>query len=174
MLLRQTKGAVLNPVLLDAFKQHQQALLGFLNKRLGDEQSAQDLLHDLYLKIESQAGDKTIAYPKAYLFRIANNLAIDLQRRKSNQVEHQGIEENTLISEVSPEHALRQQQQLAIVTQAINELPDKTRDAFKMQRIQQIEKNEVAEKLGISVNMVEKHLRRAVQYCREKLKSAEN
>jgi len=164
----------LNAALVQAFEQHQEQLLGFLNKRVDNIQLAEDLLHDLFLKIQSQPGDKDIAYPKAYLFRMANNLVIDKQRSKANQTEHQSIEDISLIDSQTPEQKLIHQQQLAVITDAINELPEKTKEAFKMQRLQELKKDVVADKLGISVNMVEKHLRRAVQYCRDKLKNVEN
>lgn len=157
-------------VLLDAFKLHQDALLGFLTKRTGDPQLAQDILQDLYLRLEGQSSATEIKYPKAYLYRIANNLLIDQQRFQSKFVDSEESEnELEQINDITPEIEVEHKQRLDIVTQAINELPDKTRDVFKMQRLQQIEKSEVASELGISVNMVEKHLRRAVQYCRDKL-----
>ena len=179
----------MHQVLLNAFYQHKDALLGFIAKRTGDTHLAQDILQDIYLKLESQKSDNEIKYPKAYLYRIANNLIIDHQRFQSKFVdnnadsEQQNIKDshanisanirdthvNLQVDEISPEAHLAARQRLEIVTEAINELPDKTRDVFKMQRLQQIDKSEVASNLGISVNMVEKHLRRALQYCRDKL-----
>lgn len=175
----------MHQVLLNAFNQHKDALLGFIAKRTGDTHLAQDILQDIYLKLESQQSDNEIKYPKAYLYRIANNLIIDHQRFQSKFVDNnddsepQNIKDthvnirdthvNLQVDEITPETQLAAQQRLEIVTKAINELPDKTRDVFKMQRLQLIDKAEVASNLGISVNMVEKHLRRALQYCRDKL-----
>lgn len=169
----------MHQVLLNAINQHKDALLGFITKRTGDSHLAQDILQDIYLKLESQGSNTEIKYPKAYLYRIANNLIIDHQRFQSKFVDNSSNEvtdenngdthTNEQINEISPEAQLAHQQSLDIVTNAINELPDKTRDVFKMQRLQQVDKADVASQLGISVNMVEKHLRRAVQYCRDKL-----
>lgn len=155
-------------VLLDAFKLHQDALLGFITKRTGDPQLAQDILQDLYVKLEGQSSATEVKYPKAYLYRIANNLIIDQQRFQSRFTDS---DDDSLhqVNELGPEVELEHQQRLKIVAQALNELPDKTKDVFTMQRLQQVDKSEVASNLGISVNMVEKHLRRAVQYCRDKL-----
>lgn len=155
--------------LLNAFNLHQDALLGFITKRTGDAHLAQDILQDLYLKLESQSSATNIKYPKAYLYRIANNLIIDHQRFQSKFSDNADEGDLEQINELGPEVQLTHQQRLAIVSKALNELPDKTQDVFKMQRLQQVDKSEVADKLGISVNMVEKHLRRAVQYCRDKL-----
>ncbi len=159
-------------VLNNAFTLHQEALLGFITKRTGDPQLSQDILHEVFLKIKQIDANTEIKYPKAYLYRIANNLIIDHQRFQS-KFEDNAQEQLEQIDTVSPEHTAEHKQRLEIVSAAIAELPEKTRSVFRMQRIQQVEKSQVASQLGISVNMVEKHLRRAVQYCRDKLNKLE-
>lgn len=153
----------------EAFNLHQEALLAFIKKRLHDPQLADDTLHDLYLKIQNQSPSSSIKYPKAYIFRMANNLVIDVQRKAARQEQTGDDDASEQHNEIGPETLVAQAQQLNIIKQALAELPDKTRDVFRMQLLQQLEKAEVASKLGISVNMVEKHLRRAVQFCRNKL-----
>ena len=164
----------MNQALRKAFDEHQEALLGFIQKRTSDPETAKDLLHDLYLKIEAQNENAEVKYPKAYLFRIANNLIVDKYRRDSRTPEDSMESSPEQSDENSPEKIAQYKQQLSIVTDAINELPEKTRDVFRLQRLQQVEKAAVASQMGISVNMVEKHLRKALAYCLEKLKKIEN
>jgi len=164
----------LNQALYQAFEEHRDALLGFIQKRLKDSSLSADLLHDLYIKIKVLSPDEEIKYPKAYLYRMANNLVVDQLRRQTKSVADCEHQIDNQLDENSPEKITDYAQRLDIVTQAVNELPDKTRDVFKMQRLQQIEKADVAKKMGISVNMVEKHLRKALAYCREKLNKLEN
>ncbi len=162
----------MNSVLLQVYSEQQQALLGFMLKRVQEIQIAEDLLHDLFIKLQSLEQQADIKYPKAYVYRMANNLVIDHQRRANRAPVVTGdcVEE---LDVRSPEQTLAYQEQLNIVANALTELPKKTQDVFNMQRIQEVEKKDVAEKMGISVNMVEKHLRRAVQYCREQLIKSE-
>lgn len=164
----------LNQALYQAYETHQDALLGFIQKRLGDPSLSADLLHDLYIKIQSLPVEEEIKYPKAYLYRMANNLVIDQIRRQSKTASESEYDVGSQLDENSPEKIADYVQQLDIVTQAVNELPDKTRDVFKLQRLQQVDKADVANKMGISVNMVEKHLRKALAYCREKLNKLES
>jgi len=163
------KRIVLNLELQQVYSAHKPALLGFILKRVQDPQLAEDLLHDLYLKLQSIEPNTSVHYPKAYIYRMANNLIIDHQRRtsKSPVVLDDCAEETDTRS---PEQTLIYQEQLKIVANALKDLPAKTQNVFQMQRVQEIEKQDVARKMGISVNMVEKHLRRAVEYCREQLK----
>ncbi len=158
-----------NSTLQDAFEQHRDALLGYIRKRLNDFQQADDLLHDLYIKLQTQQTDTLIQYPKAYLYRMANNLVIDFQRHQNRQPVADDSEADEQENELSPERMVSDAEQLTIVKAAIEELPDKTREVFKLQRLQQLDKADVASRTGISVNMVEKHLRKAVRFCRDKL-----
>ena len=160
--------------LLQAYNEHQEALLGYIRKRCSDDAEAEDLLQDLYIKLSDQSEQSEIKYPKAYLYRMANNLAIDFQRRRARIVDADPEVAFEQVDEASPEKQLVQEQKLAIVIAAVNELPEKTRQVFKMQRLEQRDKADVAATMGISVNMVEKHLRRAIQHCQLKLTKSEN
>ena len=162
----------MQPALLDAYNDNRDALLGFITKRVGDAQLSQDLLHDLYIKVQQQSSSQAILYPKAYLYRIANNLIIDHQRYQGKfaDIDDKAFEQ---VSTISPEQIAEHKQRLEIVSDALEQLPAKTKAVFNLQRIQQLEKSQVASDLGISVNMVEKHLRRALQFCRDKLTKLE-
>lgn len=170
----------MNQPLNQLFETHKDALGGFIRKRIDDSAIADDLLHDLFIKLQS-LNVEDIKYPKAYLYRMANNLIIDEQRRQSRFVDRfdkgnvgsQNNFENQIPEERSPEAILNQSQQLCTVTAALQELPEKTRDVFCLLRLKQLEKQEVASHLGISVNMVEKHVRKAIEYCQNKLKKSE-
>lgn len=160
--------------LVQTFNEHQQALLSYISKRCNDEHEAEDLLQDLYLKLNTISDDADVRYPKAYLYRMANNLAIDYQRRKAKLIDTAESTVYEQADELTPDTHLEYQQKLDVVIDAMNELPEKTRIAFRMLRLEQRDKTEVAELMGVSTNMVEKHLRRAIEYCQVMLKKVEN
>lgn len=167
----------MNHNLNQAFETHKDALSGFIRKRIDDASAADDLLQDLYLKLQTLK-DEDVQYPKAYLYRMANNLIIDEKRKQSRFVDMEAHQEGSALEEEvreerSPEAILSQSQRLSIVTQALQELPEKTRDAFCLLRLKQLDKQDVASQLGISANMVEKHVRKALEYCQLKIKKLE-
>jgi len=162
----------LDQELLSAFEKYKAELLNFMLKRLSTPDLAQDLLHELYLKLDSYQSASAITAHRAFLYRAANNLMADYYRAQSRrdkkheaaaELEEQDIDHRT------PELIALQCERLAVVEAAINELPAKCQEVFKLCRYEQLEKNEIAERLGISSNMVEKHLRKALLYCQSKM-----
>lgn len=160
------------------FDVHKEALRGYIGKRVHDATMVDDVLQDIFIKLQSLKVED-IKYPKAYLYRMANNLIIDEQRKQSRYIHQTPSDDNPSENHLepqeqrSPEAILNQAQHLTVVTNALKELPEKTRDAFCLLRLRQLDKRDVAEQLGISVNMVEKHVRKALEYCQMKIKKSE-
>src|SRR3546814_10147821 len=55
---------------------------------------------------------------------------------------------------------------------AVEQLPDKCRTVFLLSRIEGLSNAEVAQRCGISVKMVEKHLAKAILKCRAQVGGA--
>lgn len=162
----------MNDSLNQVFDTHKQALLGFISKRLDDPAMAEDLMQDLYLKLQNK-DYQDIQYPKAYLYRMANSMIIDEQRRQARYLDSAEIPEEQVDPQSTPENRLQEAQKQALVNAAVQELPEKTKDVFYLVGMGRQNKRDVASQLDISVNMVEKHLRKALEYCRMKIKKSE-
>ena len=59
------------------------------------------------------------------------------------------------------------QQSLGIYCEAIATLPEKCRRVFLLRKVYGLKQREIAESLGISVRMVEKHMKIGTLKCRE-------
>jgi RNA polymerase sigma factor (sigma-70 family) len=159
------------------FAHHRADLLRFLRARCnGDEQEAEDCLQDLWLKLEGTSTGP-IANPKAYLFRIANNLLID---RKRSQVRAMRRDRDWLgVADSEPElrvdhaqladEALAEQQEVEILRRAIDQLPPGARRALQLYRFEERGQAEIAAIMGISLSGVEKHLALAMKHLRNLL-----
>ena len=53
---------------------------------------------------------------------------------------------------------------------AINELPDKCREVFKLSYLHEMKNKDIAETLGISLRTVEAHMYKALKFLRERLR----
>lgn len=138
-------------------------LIRLVAARLGSADDAEDALQDMWLKLD-QLGERPIADPAAYLFRMAANLAADRRlsshRRGAREtVWHEVQAEPDEIPDI--ERTLIARERLRQVEAALNALPDRTRTAFRMFRFEGRPQREIAAQLGISVSGVEKLLQRA-------------
>ncbi|TZG27130.1 RNA polymerase sigma factor [Sphingomonas montanisoli] len=142
------------------------ALLRFLSLRSGGA-DPEDLLQELWLKVQSlEAGP--IAEPRAYLFKMADNLVHDRRRadlrRNSRDDAWSGLGRGaspTASTQPTPEEALIARQQLRLVDEAIDALGERTALIFRSYRLEGMGQREIADKVGISLSAVEKHLQKA-------------
>lgn len=150
------------------FMEGRPALLRFVQLRGASADEAEDLVQDLYVKLESLVVGP-IAEPRAYLYRMADNLLLDRRRaaiRRARREEHWSQGEPGSHAwphdpAVAADDALIARQQLHIVERAIASLPERTGEIFRRFRIDGLRQKHIAAELGISVSAVEKHLQRA-------------
>lgn len=146
-------------------------LIRYLTRFLGCEETAREVAQDAYLRFHAHTSAVAIDHPRAYLFRIARNLALDhlSRNKKANYSSLDEIAETTSPPSVHPEAVFEAEQRWQIMAEALNELPPPCREAFMMNKIQGLTHSQIAEKLGVSKSMVEKHLMRAMSHCRKRL-----
>jgi RNA polymerase sigma-70 factor (ECF subfamily) len=104
------------------------------------------------------------------MFRVANNLLVDFYRTNSRHHAdaHVTLEDaGQLLASDRPQlEQVAASQTMAILKQAIIELPPKCRLVFMLSRFDGLQNQTIAEKLDISIKMVEKHIARAMMACR--------
>ena len=141
------------------------AIERFLIARGSSAVEAEDLLQDLFIKLETRPTGP-VADVKAYLYRMADNLFLDCRRaeqRRKRREEDWSAPEGTLSTVGSPaslgaDQALIAQEQLRAVESALAQLPERTTEVFSRFRIDGQRQSAIAADLGISLSAVEKHL----------------
>ena len=133
--------------------------------------SAHDVLHDALLRFAFSKQGTQADEPHAYLRIVVRNLLADhfqLSSRFVTLPEHNDdiTTEQHLDPDanwaLSPEKILDIQQRLQAVQNIINCLPPKCREVFWLFRIEGLRQAEIAAHLHISINMVERHVIRAL------------
>ena len=71
-----------------------------------------------------------------------------------------------------PDTVIDYQQRLAILRNAVDELPPRCREVFMLHKFKGLSHAEIASCLSISRNMVEKHSIRGLAHCRDRLRQA--
>ena len=157
-------------------KEHGASLVRFLTRRLKNVEDAEDIAQAALLRIQRLDEGTSLDNPKAYLFQVASNLAIDSIRR--NEILQRYLQTESLRSEtqnaegaLSPERIIAAQQQLKKVQHAISSLPVKYRQAFLLHRKNGMSYSEIANEMGVSVSSVEKYILHALRECRHAIES---
>jgi len=158
--------------LMGAFHEHYDSLLGTLAGRLGDLHRASEVVHDTYLRLSSNRPTAHIENPRAYVFRVATNIAIDLirrERRFAAPMQGGGVPEDIRDEAPTPEAVLYSRQRLKQLDGALAELPANVRRALLLARVDGLSHACIAEELRVSESMVAKYLARGLRHCRDAL-----
>ncbi len=153
------------------FFEHYEELIGTWTRRLRNRQQAQDLAHDTFVRVLESASE-TVEQPRAYLHQMARNIAVDGFRRETlRDAKEQAAVPPSLSEMGDPEQYMRAIQLAESVEKALQELPLNCRKVFVWQKIEGLTQAEIAERLGLSKNMVEKYMIRTLRHLRERVES---
>lgn len=157
-----------------AFLEHNRFLMKFLARFLSRREDIEDVVQEAYLKAYRAEKDRgSIEQPKAFLFSVAKNLALNELTRKSNKMTSYIEDAQTAAVEMvtaTTEHELEASQTLTLYCQAVAALPDRCRRVYLLRKVQGLSHKEIAERLSISRSSVEKHLRIGTLSCRRYLR----
>jgi RNA polymerase sigma-70 factor (ECF subfamily) len=147
-------------------------LLNFCARSLRDRDAAADLVQEAYARFfGAQQSGTVIADARALLFRTTRNLLTD-QHRRAGLRTHQSLDALLEADQpLAPKHL--QPEEIYVFSQyaqamhgAIESLPPRCREAFLLNRFDGLSHQEVADKMGISRNMVAQHVIRGVLVCK--------
>jgi RNA polymerase sigma factor (sigma-70 family) len=144
-------------------------LWGFLRRQLHDSDAAGDLAQEAYVRaLGAQVAGRQPRDFRALLYRIARNLVIDRHRRATvrQHTDVDSVGDLSAPAAAQPENAASSEQQAAAMLAVIDALPPRCREAFVLHKFEHLSHAEVAARMGISRNAVEKHIIRALLACR--------
>lgn len=145
------------PCLLAAWSAHAAELRGYLRHQLDDPDTADDLLHEIVLRVLRQGGRFcAVEQPRAWLFQVARNAVTDHRR---------GRREFLPLSEELPAPAPGERapvEQLGqCLPRVLAELSEEDRLALTLCDIEGLTQQALAERLGISLPGAKSRVQRA-------------
>jgi RNA polymerase sigma-70 factor (ECF subfamily) len=142
-------------------------LLRFLAVRRVGPEEAEDLLQDVFVKLSARPTGP-VAEPRAYLYRMVDNLLLDSRRasarRRARESAWTELARGGAEGADESPGAIREliaRERLRLVSERLAALPERTLLVFRRFRVEDVPQREVAAELGISLSAVEKHLQRA-------------
>lgn len=140
----------------------------FIKKRIADEEDAEDVLQEVFLKIHnnirSLENEKKI---HAWIYTIARNAITDYYRKNSRMIKVTQLDEN--IEDKGTEKLSANMEIAACLKAMINTLPEKYKQAIMLSEFQNMTQKEMSEKLGISVSGGKSRVQRGRKMLREML-----
>ena len=156
-----------------AIHRYDVALRGFLRWKMGvDEDEVQDALQETYEHLLRYRQSEWEDLPRALVMRIAANVVIDRARYRASRYtrHHVSVDDFDLESgDATPERRLLAQEDIALVKDAIRDMPERCQEVFVLSRIKGMNYQQIADHLSISVKAVEKHISRALTLCRQRV-----
>lgn len=150
------------------FRDHNRSLVSYLALRLRSVQEAKEVAQEAYVRVLQLDRPGADSLLRAYLFKVATNLAVDRlrqrRRRDSSYDEASSVDLETSLDE--PQRRTLAREQLQALIDGLEELPEKCRDAFLLFRLDGLGQQEIATRLGVTERMVRNYITQALLYCR--------
>lgn len=152
---------------------HQAAFVSLAVRLTGDQEIAKDVLHDVYAELLAGEGWRAAITPRAFVMRIVYCRSIDwVNRQKVVPILMLPNFEALMVADRGPDAfaALSDKEELETVMAVIRRLPRQCRQVVIMRRLDEMSPRRIAEKMGISVWTVEKHLAKGLTFLAENLR----
>lgn len=153
------------------FAESRQALLQYIRRFVRSSETAKEIVQEAFLRTYRER--ESIVTLRAFLFSTARNLAAN-ELRHRRTVERDivaSFDESRLDAEYeSLESGLLRDERNRLLEQAIDRLPPQCRAAFTLRVFHECSYREVADRLGISVKTVEKHISHGMRETNRYLK----
>lgn len=144
-------------------EKYRQPLTAYFQRRVHSRNEAEDLTQEVFLRLVRRLDVEAIENPEAFIFRTAVNLLRDRSRRGKTQQSHLiDLTYRAGIEELSPERVFDSRQSLTQVLGVLEELDERSRDAFILHRLEGMKHAEIADLYGVSVSSVEKYIIKAL------------
>lgn len=128
---------------------------------------AEDLVQDSWLRWNQQNYPAAEARP--ILKRIVSNLALDWYRRQKLEKRVAAAHSLHIEHSLDSERIIIAREELNKVVRALSELPERTVEAFRMNRVEGLGLAQIAERLGVSVPRAHQLVRQAIVHIAKRL-----
>ncbi len=139
-----------------------------------NREASEEIVQQLFVKIwENRQQLVQVTSIKSYLYRSAKNLLLNYIKRSQVQTKaHELICHHTETAAMSPYDILVQSENDLLARNAIDLLPEKRRQIFKMRLNEELTLDEIAFKLNISKSVVKKQLYSGIKFVRKYLEQS--
>lgn len=150
---------------------HEAALRRWLSRRRAPAAfDIDDIVQESYALLAERERVDDILNPRAYFFQVAHSLVVrNIRRAKIVPIlAVEDLGQMELVDETAtPEQRAIAHDDLRRLAEVIASMPGQTREAFVLRRVRGLSQREIASRMGLSENTVEKHIVRGLRWLGE-------
>lgn len=151
------------------FAEHRRALQGYFRRRIRTKADAPDLTQEVYVRMLRVSDTEAIRNPQFYLYTVASNLIKEhalLEQRRTHRLDVDTSVQQRL-GELPPlDSQLEGSEMVERLGAVLQQIPARWRTALILQYRYGLTYHEIADRLGVSSNMVKKYLAQGLGHCR--------
>ena len=157
----------------DVFREQRGRLYHYLKRRLANEDDAQELAQESFLRLLRVTRVDLVADPQAYLYRVARNLAYEKEAKRlpagswADDSELEQVED----TRDTPDTVAEQTSLAESIQRVIEELSPRNQAILLLFCQHGLSQREISDRVGLSKSMVQKCLAQAIAHCRKGLQS---
>ena len=158
--------------LLSEVLPHKSAYQALAQRVTGNPEAARDIVQDVYAELLAGDGWRQARDPRNFVLRIVYCRAVNWMARQQVVPMHPlPPYEGLAYAENGPDafEKLSGRDELRVVLEILEELPKRCRQVVTMRRIEELPPKEIAQRLGINLTTVERHLARGVSMLADRL-----
>jgi RNA polymerase sigma-70 factor (family 1) len=155
----------------EIFNRYRGPLFQFIYKKTGDEEIARDIVQDVFIRIWDKRREINLTGSlSSYLYRAVFNRSLDL-------LKHYAVREEYIVSfqqmlqavQGGTDHRIREHDMERVIELELAALPARMREVIQLRRKEYLSNREIAERLDLSEQTVETHMKRALRVLKTRL-----
>ncbi|NWJ51075.1 MAG: RNA polymerase sigma factor [Bacteroidetes bacterium] len=164
-----------------AVQNYGKRLFSFIRSRVKNDEDAEDILQDVWYQLCSIIDTETIEQLSSWLYRVSRNKIADKYRKQTTLLLDDMIYEDEDGEMIFPEAFFEDSMDTEsefdrlyfkeALFKALNELPEKQREVFLLNEMEDLTLQQIADKTGESIKTIISRKRYAVAYLRERLQN---
>ena len=151
------------------FHRYTPKLLSFIKKITRNDSLSAELIQETFMRLWMKREQlKDIENPSAWIYRIASNLSLNYLQKQSNRKQllyKMAPVENA----ASPEDLIDVKELNQIIKEAIDHLPERRQEVYRLSREAGLSHQQIADKLNISVNTVKNQIVTSLKFIQQSI-----
>jgi len=165
------------PRLAALYRRHWDEICGYVRRRFGPgPPEPEDVAQAAFMRLSARTDVGDLENPRAFLYRVAYNLAIEERRRLDarGRAEAGSADDAPPTDDRDPERVLSGKERRRLLAIAVSTLEPRTRQILIMSRQDELSSAEIARRLKLSPTHVKRLMAQAIAHCRAVVEAETN